>query len=60
LPRCSQQLSALSPKFEYDSNPAHLTTGVYITAFLAGGAQAHVTVYGMTVASLAPLVEYSL
>jgi hypothetical protein len=40
--------------------PAHLTTGVYITAFLAGGAQAHVTVYGMTVASLAPLVEYSL
>jgi Ca2+-binding RTX toxin-like protein len=45
---------------QYDSDPAHLTTGVYITAFLAGGTQAHITVYGMTVASLAPQVEYTL
>jgi Ca2+-binding RTX toxin-like protein len=45
---------------QYDSDPAHLTTGVYITAFLTGGAQAHITVYGMTVASLAPQVEYTL
>jgi Ca2+-binding RTX toxin-like protein len=45
---------------QYDSNPAHLATGVYVTAFLAGGAQAHITVYGMTVASLTPLVDYTL
>ncbi len=51
-----QDIAAL----QYDSNPAHLTTGVYITAFLAGGAQAHITVYGMTVASLTPFVDYTL
>jgi RTX calcium-binding nonapeptide repeat (4 copies) len=45
---------------QYDSNPAHVTTGVYITAFLAGGATAHVTVYGTTVAALTPMVEYTL
>jgi Ca2+-binding RTX toxin-like protein len=45
---------------QYDTNPAHTTTGVYITAFLAGGAQAHITVYGMTVAGLTPFVDYTL
>jgi subtilisin-like proprotein convertase family protein len=45
---------------QYDSNPLHTTTGVYITAFLAGGAQAHITVYGMTVASLTPVLDYTL
>jgi autotransporter-associated beta strand protein len=45
---------------QYDANPAHVTTGVYITAFLAGGATAHVTVYGTTVAQLTPMVEYTL
>jgi Ca2+-binding RTX toxin-like protein len=51
-----QDIAAL----QYDANLAHLTTGVYITAFLAGGAQAHITVYGTTVAALAPLIEYTL
>jgi RTX calcium-binding nonapeptide repeat (4 copies) len=40
--------------------PSLFTTGVYITAFLGGGATATVTVYGTTVAALAPLVEYTL
>jgi Ca2+-binding RTX toxin-like protein len=41
-------------------SPGLFTTGVYITAFLAGGATATITVYGMTVASLTPLVDYTL
>ena len=41
-------------------SPGLFTTGVYITAFLAGGATATVTVYGTTVAALTPMVEYTL
>jgi Ca2+-binding RTX toxin-like protein len=44
----------------YDGDPTHLTTGVYITEFLAGGQTAHITVYGTTVAQLTPMVEYTL
>jgi hypothetical protein len=40
--------------------PGLTTTGVYITAFLGGGQTATITVYGATVASLAPLVDYTL
>jgi Ca2+-binding RTX toxin-like protein len=41
-------------------SPGQFATGVYITAFLGGGQTATITVYGTTVASLAPLVEYTL
>jgi Ca2+-binding RTX toxin-like protein len=41
-------------------SPGLFTTGVYITAFLAGGATATITVYGTTVAALTPMVEYVL
>jgi chloramphenicol O-acetyltransferase type A len=41
-------------------SPGLFTTGVYITAFLGGGATAVITVYGTTVAALTPLVEYTL
>jgi subtilisin-like proprotein convertase family protein len=41
-------------------SPGLFTTGVYITAFLGGGQSATITVYGATVASLTPLVEYTL
>ncbi len=41
-------------------SPGLFTTGVYITAFLGGGATATITVYGTTVASLTPQVEYTL
>jgi Ca2+-binding RTX toxin-like protein len=44
----------------YDAGTGATTTGVYITAFLAGGQTATVTVYGMTVASLAPMLDYTL
>jgi Ca2+-binding RTX toxin-like protein len=40
--------------------PGLFTTGVYITAFLGGGLTSTITVYGTTVASLTPLVEYTL
>jgi subtilisin-like proprotein convertase family protein len=40
--------------------PGLFTTGVYITAFLGGGATAVITVYGTTVAALTPMVEYTL
>jgi Ca2+-binding RTX toxin-like protein len=40
--------------------PGQFTTGVYITAFLGGGATATVTVYGATVTNLAPMLEYTL
>ncbi len=40
--------------------PGQFTTGVYITAFLGGGQTATITVYGTTVASLTPMVEYTL
>jgi Ca2+-binding RTX toxin-like protein len=46
------------PSLEYA--PGLFTTGVYLTAFLDGGQTATVTVYGATVASLTPLVEYTL
>jgi Ca2+-binding RTX toxin-like protein len=41
-------------------SPGQFTTGVYITAFLGGGATATVTVYGTTVTNLAPMLEYTL
>ena len=41
-------------------SPGLFTTGVYITAFLGGGATATITVYGTTVAALTPMVEYTL
>jgi Ca2+-binding RTX toxin-like protein len=41
-------------------SPGQFTTGVYITAFLGGGQSAAITVYGATVASLTPMVEYTL
>jgi Ca2+-binding RTX toxin-like protein len=44
----------------YDAGTGATTTGVYITAFIAGGGSAAITVYGMTVASLTPLVDYTL
>ncbi len=44
----------------YDAGTGATTTGVYITAFLAGGGSATITVYGTTVASLTPMVEYTL
>ena len=40
--------------------PGQFTAGVYITAFLGGGATATITVYGATVAALTPMVEYTL
>jgi trimeric autotransporter adhesin len=46
------------PSLEYA--PGQFTTGVYVTAFLGGGDTATITVYGTTVASLMPLIEYSL
>jgi Ca2+-binding RTX toxin-like protein len=45
---------------QYDGNPAHLVNSVYITAALGGGQTAVIAVYGATVASLTPLVEYTL
>jgi RTX calcium-binding nonapeptide repeat (4 copies) len=40
--------------------PGLFTTGVYITAFLGGGATAVITVYGTTVVALTPMVEFTL
>jgi Ca2+-binding RTX toxin-like protein len=45
---------------QYDANPAHTVASVYITVALGGGQTAAIAVYGATVASLTPMVEFTL
>ena len=45
---------------QYDSDPAHLVDSVIITVDLGGGLTSQIAVYGATVASLTPQIEYTL
>jgi uncharacterized protein (TIGR01370 family) len=45
---------------QYDSNPANTVASVYISVNLGGGQTAAIAVYGITLASLTPLIEYTL
>jgi Ca2+-binding RTX toxin-like protein len=56
----SGALTFTNTMLQYDSNPAHLVNSVYITIALGGGQTAAIAVYGTTVASLTPLIEYTL
>jgi hypothetical protein len=51
-------LSLLNTSLEY--SPGLFVNSVYITVALGGGQTSALAVYGATVASLTPLIEYTL
>lgn len=53
-------LTLTNATLQYDSDPSHTVASVYISINIGDGQSAAIAVYGMIVAQLTPLIEYTL